>query len=50
VVAVLNDWEPEGVVEKVGSAVGVDSHQVKADAKRYKEFVENRGSHVAIVS
>jgi hypothetical protein len=32
------------VVEKVGSAVGVDSHQVKADAKRYKEFVENRGS------
>jgi uncharacterized membrane protein len=43
-VTIQLDWEPKGVVEKVGSAVGVDSHQVKADAKRYKEFVENRGS------
>jgi uncharacterized membrane protein len=43
-VTIQLDWEPTGVVEKVGSAVGVDSHQVKADAKRYKEFVENRGT------
>jgi uncharacterized membrane protein len=42
-VTVQLDWEPEGLVEKVGSAVGVDSHQVKADTKRFKEFIENRG-------
>ncbi|WP_436535603.1 SRPBCC family protein [Actinoplanes sp. HUAS TT8] len=40
-VTIQLDWEPEGIAEKVGSAVGVDSHQVKADAKRFKEFVEN---------
>ena len=38
------DWEPEGFVEKAGSAVGVDSHQVKADAKRFKKFIEERGA------
>jgi len=38
------DWEPEGLVEKVGSAVGVDDHQVKADAKRFKTFIEERGA------
>ncbi|MEV4282086.1 SRPBCC family protein [Actinoplanes xinjiangensis] len=43
-VTVQLDWEPEGIVEKVGSAVGVDSHQVKADAKRFKEFIESRGT------
>ncbi|MFI5836594.1 SRPBCC family protein [Micromonospora sp. NPDC051300] len=43
-VTIQLDWEPEGLVEKAGSAVGVDSHQVKADAKRFKEFIENRGS------
>ncbi|MEU4689997.1 SRPBCC family protein [Actinoplanes sp. NPDC023714] len=42
-VTIQLDWEPEGFAEKVGSAVGVDSHQVKADAKRFKEFIENRG-------
>jgi uncharacterized membrane protein len=38
------DWEPEGLVEKVGAAVGVDDHRVKADAKRFKEYIESRGS------
>ena len=42
-VSIQLDWEPEGLAEKVGSAVGVDSHQVKADAKRFKEFIESRG-------
>ena len=37
------DWEPSGVVEKAGAAVGVDDHRVKADAKRFKEFIESRG-------
>jgi uncharacterized membrane protein len=36
------DWEPEDVVEKVGSAVGADDRTVRADAKRFKEFIERR--------
>ncbi|WP_433796365.1 SRPBCC family protein [Actinoplanes sp. CA-252034] len=43
-VTIQLDWKPEGLAEKVGSAVGVDSHQVKADAKRFKEFIESRGT------
>jgi uncharacterized membrane protein len=42
-VTIQLDWQPEGVVEKVGSAVGVQDRQVKADAKRFKEFIEQRG-------
>ncbi|MDP9093262.1 MAG: SRPBCC family protein [Actinomycetota bacterium] len=41
-VTVQLDWKPEGVVEKVGAAVGVDDHQVKADLERFKDFIENR--------
>lgn len=43
-VTVQLDWEPEGVVEKIGAAVGVDDHQVKADLERFKHFIEGRGS------
>ena len=38
------DWQPSDLVEKAGAAVGVDDHRVKADAKRFKEFVESRGT------
>ena len=38
------DWEPESIVEKIGATVGVDDHQVKADAKRFKQFIETRGT------
>ncbi len=38
------DWEPSDLVEKVGSAIGVDDRRVKADAKRFKEFIEQRGA------
>ena len=37
------DWDAQGLVEKVGSAVNVDSRQVKGDAERFKEFIESRG-------
>lgn len=37
------DWEPSGVTEQAGSALGIDDRQVKADAKRFKEFIESRG-------
>ena len=37
------EWDPEGLVEKAGSAVGADSRQVTADLGRFKEFIEPRG-------
>jgi uncharacterized membrane protein len=38
------DWQPEGMVEKLGAAVGVDDRQVKADLQRFKKFIEQQGS------
>jgi uncharacterized membrane protein len=38
------DWQPQGIVEKVGAVVGVDDHQISADAKRFKAFIESRGT------
>ncbi|MCZ2838132.1 SRPBCC family protein [Modestobacter sp. VKM Ac-2985] len=43
-VMVQLDWEPQGVVEKVGAAVGVDDRQISADVKKFKEFIESRGT------
>jgi uncharacterized membrane protein len=37
------DWESEGMIEKVGSALGQDDRQVKNDLERFKELVEGRG-------
>ena len=37
------DAEPEGVVEKVGDAVGV-LRRVKGDLERFKELIESRGT------
>jgi uncharacterized membrane protein len=38
------DFDPEGFVEKVGEAVGVVEHQVKADLERFKTFIESTDS------
>jgi len=38
------DWEPEGMKESVGSAVGADSRRVKGDLERFKEMIERRGT------
>ena len=38
------DAEPEGVVEKVGDAVGVLKRRVKGDLERFKELIEERGT------
>ena len=37
------DYDPEGVVENVGDAVGLVSARVKGDLQRFKEFIEARG-------
>ena len=37
------EYEPEGLVEKAGDAVGIVSHRVEGDLLRFKEFIEQRG-------
>jgi uncharacterized membrane protein len=37
------EYDPQGVVETVGDAVGVVSHRVDSDLLRFKDFVEMRG-------
>ena len=43
-VAVQMDWEPDGIIETAGAAVGSDSRRVKGDLKRFKELIEGRGT------
>ena len=43
-VMVQLDWEPDGVLETLGSAVGSDDRRVKGDLERFKELVEKRGA------
>jgi hypothetical protein len=37
------EYKPEGVVEKVGSALGLVEGRVKGDLERFKKFIESRG-------
>jgi len=43
-VSVAIDYEPDGAVEKVGDALGVVSRRVDGDLRRFKEFIESRGT------
>jgi hemerythrin superfamily protein len=43
-VTVDMSWEPEGILEKAGGAVGVDRLQIKADLERFRRFIEERGT------
>jgi uncharacterized membrane protein len=38
------DYDPEGFLESVGDALGFMNRQVESDLKRFKEFIESRGS------
>jgi uncharacterized membrane protein len=38
------EHEEDGLLEKVGSALGADTHRVKGDLERFKELVEARGA------
>jgi uncharacterized membrane protein len=40
---VLMEHDTEGLTEALGSALGVDSREVKGDLERFKELVESRG-------
>jgi uncharacterized membrane protein len=35
------EWQPEGVVEEVGAALGFDDRQVKEDLDRFRELMES---------
>lgn len=37
------EYDPEGVVENVGDAVGVVSQRVLGDLERFKKYIESRG-------
>ena len=38
------EFEPEGVVEKVGDALNVVERRVQGDLERFKTFIEKRGA------
>jgi uncharacterized membrane protein len=38
------DVEPQGAVEKIGDKLGFVSKQAEGDLKRFKEFIESRGT------
>jgi uncharacterized membrane protein len=37
-------YEPEGIVEKAGDALGIVDRRVEGDLQRFKEFIEHRGA------
>jgi ribosome-associated toxin RatA of RatAB toxin-antitoxin module len=38
------EFEPEGLAEKAGAALGVVGYQAKSDLSRFKEFIEREGT------
>ncbi len=38
------EYQPEGITEKVGDAVGLMSRRVEGDLERFKQFIESRGA------
>src|ERR1700709_1741986 len=44
VVRLTMEYEPEGLVEKAGDALGVVERRAKADLEKFKSFIEARGT------
>jgi Protein of unknown function (DUF2934)/Polyketide cyclase / dehydrase and lipid transport len=38
------EYEPEGFLERAGDALGIPSSQVEGDLKRFRDFIEKRGT------
>jgi len=38
------DTTPEGIVENLGDKLGLVKHRAKGDMKRFKEYIESRGT------
>lgn len=43
-VRLIMEYEPRGVIEKTGDAIGVFSARVQNTVEDFKEFIENRGA------
>ena len=43
-VSLAMDYDPEGIVENVGDAIGVTSRRIEKDLERFKSFIEQRGA------
>jgi uncharacterized membrane protein len=43
-VTVQLDWEPTGVLEKLGAVAGVDDRAIAKDLENFKRFIEERGA------
>jgi uncharacterized membrane protein len=43
-VRLIMEYDPEGVVEKTGDAVGVFSARVQNTVEEFKKYIENRGA------
>jgi len=43
-VRLIMEYEPEGVVEKTGDAIGVFSARVENTVEDFKKFIESRGA------
>jgi uncharacterized membrane protein len=37
-------YEPEGLMEKMGDAMGLMSRRVESDLQRFKDFIQHRGT------
>jgi uncharacterized membrane protein len=37
-------YQPEGIIEKAGDAIGAVDRRVEGDLERFKEFIEQRGA------
>ena len=38
------DYDPQGFLESIGDALGFMDRRVDGDLKRFKQFIESRGS------
>ncbi len=37
------EYDPQGVVENVGDALGIVTQRVQGDLERFKDYIETRG-------
>jgi uncharacterized membrane protein len=44
IVQLTMGYTPEGVMQKVGSAAGLDARRVRGDLNRFKQLIESRGT------
>jgi uncharacterized membrane protein len=43
-IAVEMNWQPEGMRESAGAALGLDERRVEGDLERFRDLIERRGA------